>query len=83
MINQQFPTQTWQQADFLISTEPAKFNAAVIHRYLSEESYWSPGVNLKETYLTKGKPLLYEGDKMREAHHACTERSEVLNENGC
>jgi hypothetical protein len=48
MINQQFPNQSWPQADFLISTDPAKFNAAVVHRYLSEGSYWSPGVSLAE-----------------------------------
>jgi GNAT superfamily N-acetyltransferase len=48
MINQQFPSQTWQQAGFLISTDPAKFEARVIHRYLSEESYWSAGVSLAE-----------------------------------
>ena len=48
MINQQFPSQSWQQADFLISTDPDKFKAAVVHRYLSEESYWSPGVSLAE-----------------------------------
>lgn len=48
MVNQQFATQTWQQANFRISTDPAKFDAAVIHHYLSEESYWSPGVSLAE-----------------------------------
>ena len=27
-----------------ISTDPARLDVAVVHRYLSEEAYWSPGV---------------------------------------
>jgi len=36
--------QEHKKADFLISTNPAKLSLAVIHKYLSEESYWAKGI---------------------------------------
>ena len=36
--------QTWQRGDYEISTDPARIDLAVTHRFLSEEAYWSPGV---------------------------------------
>ena len=32
------------QEGYFISTDPAKLNIDVIHRYLSEESYWAAGI---------------------------------------
>lgn len=31
----------------LISDDPARLNRALIHRFLSERSYWAPGVSLE------------------------------------
>ncbi len=35
----------WRRGDYLISTERSKLNLELVHRYLSEEAYWSPGVS--------------------------------------
>ena len=43
-----FANQTWQKQNFLIDTDPTKLDVAVIHRYLSDESYWAVGVSLVE-----------------------------------
>jgi GNAT superfamily N-acetyltransferase len=32
------------RADYEISTDPARLDRAAIHRYLSEEAYWCPGI---------------------------------------
>ncbi len=34
----------WRRGDYLISTDPGRLDLALVHRYLSEEAYWSPGV---------------------------------------
>jgi GNAT superfamily N-acetyltransferase len=34
----------WERGDYLISIEPERLDLEVIHRFLSEEAYWSPGV---------------------------------------
>ena len=31
-------------SDYEISTDPARFDVALIHRWLSEESYWAKGI---------------------------------------
>jgi GNAT superfamily N-acetyltransferase len=36
--------QTWQRGDYEISTDPARIDLDVTHRFLSEEAYWSGGV---------------------------------------
>jgi len=36
--------QTWQRGDYEISTDPARLDMDVTHKFLSEEAYWSPGV---------------------------------------
>jgi GNAT superfamily N-acetyltransferase len=32
------------QGDYLVSTDPAKLDLAVIHQYLSKESYWAQNI---------------------------------------
>ena len=32
------------RGDYTISTDPARLDLDVVHRFLSEEAYWSPGV---------------------------------------
>ena len=36
--------QTQMLADYEISTDPHRLNVEVIHKFLAEESYWSPGI---------------------------------------
>ncbi len=36
-----------QKDDFFISTDKAKLNIAVIHNYLSKESYWAKNIPMK------------------------------------
>lgn len=44
-INDHFPTQEYERDDgFLVSTDPAKLDLAVVHDFLANESYWSPGI---------------------------------------
>jgi GNAT superfamily N-acetyltransferase len=33
-----------RNGDFELSTDPARLDRALIHRFLSEQSYWAPGV---------------------------------------
>jgi GNAT superfamily N-acetyltransferase len=34
----------WRRGDYLISTDPSLLHLKLVHRFLSEEAYWSPGV---------------------------------------
>jgi GNAT superfamily N-acetyltransferase len=34
----------WRRGDYLISTERSRLDLDLIHRFLSEDAYWSPGV---------------------------------------
>lgn len=34
----------WRRGDYEISTDPARLDLDLTHRFLSEEAYWSPGV---------------------------------------
>ena len=34
----------WQRGEYLISTDPARVDIDSVHRFLSDEAYWSPGV---------------------------------------
>jgi GNAT superfamily N-acetyltransferase len=34
----------WRRGDYLISTDPSRLDIEGLHRFLSEEAYWSPGV---------------------------------------
>jgi GNAT superfamily N-acetyltransferase len=34
----------WHRGDYEISTDPARLDLEAVHRYLSEQAYWSPGV---------------------------------------
>ena len=37
----------WTRDGYTVSDDPARVDLAAVHRYLSEESYWSPGVPLE------------------------------------
>jgi hypothetical protein len=34
----------WRRGDYEISTDPARLDLELVHRFLSEDAYWSPGV---------------------------------------
>jgi GNAT superfamily N-acetyltransferase len=34
----------WRRGEYVISTEHERLDLDVVHRFLSEESYWAPGV---------------------------------------
>jgi len=34
----------WRRGDYLISTDPDRLDLDLVHRFLSEDAYWSPGV---------------------------------------
>jgi GNAT superfamily N-acetyltransferase len=36
----------WQRGEYVISTDPARLDIESVHRFLSDQAYWSPGVPL-------------------------------------
>lgn len=36
--------QSWKRGRFVVSTDPALLDVDVVHRWLSESSYWVPGI---------------------------------------
>ncbi len=56
----------WQHEEFVISTDKARLQLDLIHRYLSEESYWAQGRSLEATQKAIENSLcfgVYEADK--------------------
>ncbi len=39
--------QTWERDDYLISTDASRLNISLIHRFLTNESYWAVGRSLE------------------------------------
>ncbi len=39
-----FTPFTAERDGYVVSSDPARFDVGVIHRFLSEESYWAPGI---------------------------------------
>lgn len=37
----------WTRGEFVISTDRARLDVEAVHRFLSTESYWSPGIPLE------------------------------------
>lgn len=35
--------ESWERGDYLISTDRSRLNVELIHRFLSQSSYWAPG----------------------------------------
>jgi GNAT superfamily N-acetyltransferase len=38
----------WTKPGYLLTTDITRFQFDIIHRYLSEEAYWSPGITREE-----------------------------------
>ncbi len=36
----------WQRGEYVVSTDPVRIDIESVHRFLSDEAYWSPGVPL-------------------------------------
>ena len=48
-------------AGFEISTDPARIDVDFVHRFLSEESYWSPGISRESMERALANSLLLFG----------------------
>lgn len=46
-LNDQFPTQSCTKNNFLISTDASLLDVEMIHRYLTNESYWAKGRSIE------------------------------------
>ncbi len=56
----------WQHEEFVISTDKARLQLEVIHRYLSQESYWAQGRSIEATEKAIENSLcfgVYQADK--------------------
>jgi GNAT superfamily N-acetyltransferase len=56
----------WRRGDYLISTDAARIDMDGLHRFLSEEAYWSPGVAREVVERSIQHSLnfgLYHGDE--------------------
>jgi GNAT superfamily N-acetyltransferase len=49
----------WQHADFIISTDKSLLQIDVIHKYLSEESYWAKERSLEKTKIAIENSLCF------------------------
>ncbi len=38
------PLAEWTQDGYVLSTDPARLDRALVHRFLSEDSYWAKGI---------------------------------------
>jgi GNAT superfamily N-acetyltransferase len=55
----------WRLGDYSISTDPSRLDRDLLHRFLSEEAYWSPGVPRQVVERSIENSLnfgLYRGD---------------------
>jgi GNAT superfamily N-acetyltransferase len=56
----------WRRGDYLISTDPDRLDLDLVHRFLSQEAYWSPGVSRDVVERSIERSLnfgLYYGDE--------------------
>ncbi len=63
---------------YCISTDPSRIDTGVLHRYLSEESYWARGIPLAVVEKSLAHSLcfgLYEQEKMIGFARLVTDRS--------
>lgn len=56
----------WHKGEYTISTDPARLDLGVVHRYISEESYWGRGraVEVVRRAVENSLPFgIYRGDE--------------------
>jgi GNAT superfamily N-acetyltransferase len=64
--NTLFPIQEYKRDEFVISTDPARLDLTLIHDFLANEAYWSPGVSREKVARQMRHSLcfgLYAGDQ--------------------
>ncbi len=68
----------WQHGEFIISTDRRRLQLDVIHKYLSEESYWAQGRELEVTRQALENSLcfgVYDGDRQIGFARVVTDRA--------
>jgi GNAT superfamily N-acetyltransferase len=61
------PARTWTREGYVISTDRARIDLDVVHRFLSTESYWAQGIprELVARSIEHAQPFgLYQGETM-------------------
>lgn len=72
------PAAEWRRERWLISTDPSRLDRALIHRFLSEESYWARGIPADVVDRSIDHSLnfgLYEGDRQVGYARVVTDRA--------
>jgi GNAT superfamily N-acetyltransferase len=70
----------WRRGDYAISTENARLDIALVHRFLSEEAYWSPGVSRDVVERSIENSIcfgMYRGDQQVGFARVVTDRAAV------
>lgn len=68
----------WQHGEFIISTDRRRLQLDVIHKYLSEDSYWAQGRELEVTRQALENSLcfgVYNGDRQIGFARVVTDRA--------
>ena len=71
-------THEWHQAEYTISTDPARLDIEVIHRFLSTESYWARGRSIGKVRRSIEHSLpfgLYRGERQVGFARVVTDRT--------
>ena len=55
----QLPPQSWTRGDYEVSTDPARVDLDLTHKFLSEDAYWSPGVSREIVERAIGNSLVF------------------------
>ena len=51
--------QAWTRGDFAVTTDPARIDIDVVHRFLSEESYWAKNIPREVVERAVGNSLSF------------------------
>jgi GNAT superfamily N-acetyltransferase len=49
----------WSRGEYVISTDRARVDVDVVHRFLSEDAYWSPGVSREIVERSIGNSICF------------------------
>jgi GNAT superfamily N-acetyltransferase len=70
--------RTWRRGPYTISTDPARVDVDLVHRYLAEDSYWAEGVPREVVERSIEHSLvfgLYEGERQVGFARVVTDRA--------
>jgi GNAT superfamily N-acetyltransferase len=74
------PHAEWRRGPFRISTDPSLLDRDLVHRFLSDEAYWSRGVSRETVERQIDNALsfgLYEGDRQVGFARVVTDRAAI------